>query len=57
MKLLIDNQLPEALAEFFNENGFAARHVRHFGLGAAPDEQIWQFAKAGNYGIVTMLIH
>ncbi len=54
MKLLIDNQLPEALAAFFNENGFDARHVRHFGLGAVPDEQIWQFAKSGNYGIVTM---
>lgn len=54
MKLLIDNQLPEALAVFLSDNGFEARHVRRLGLGMAPDEQIWQFAKTEGYGIVTM---
>jgi len=54
LKLLIDNQLPEALAAFLSEVGFEARHVRRFGLGAVSDERIWQFAKAQNFGIVTM---
>lgn len=54
MKLLVDNQLPEALAVFLNESGFEARHVRRLGLGAAPDERIWQFAKTGAWVIVTM---
>lgn len=54
MKLLIDNQLPEALAVFLSENGFQARHVRRLGLAAVPDEHVWQFAKTDGYGIVTM---
>lgn len=54
MKLLIDNQLPEALAVFLNENGFEAKHVRRCGLGASPDHQIWQFAKNESFAIVTM---
>lgn len=54
MKLLIDNQLPEALAVFLSESGFEARHVRRLGLGAVSDERIWQFAKAEGFGIVTM---
>ena len=54
MKLLVDNQLPEALAVFLVESGVEARHVRRLGLGAAPDEQIWQYAKAEGFGIVTM---
>lgn len=54
MKLLIDNQLPEALAAFLTENGIEARHVRRLGLGAVEDGRIWQYAKAEGFGIVTM---
>lgn len=54
MKLLVDNQLPEALAVFLVESGVGARHVRRLGLGAASDERIWQYAKAEGFGIVTM---
>ena len=54
MKLLVDNQLPEALAVFLSENGFEARHVRRFGLAAVSDERIWQFAKAEGFSIVSM---
>lgn len=54
MKLLVDNQLPEALAVFLAGNGVEARHVRRLGLGAATDAEIWDFAKAKGYGIVTM---
>lgn len=54
MKLLIDNQLPEALAAFLSENGFEARHVRRLGLAAVSDECIWQFARAEGFCIVSM---
>lgn len=54
MKLLIDNQLPEALAVLLSERGFESRHVRRLGLGAVTDERIWQFAKTEGFGIVTM---
>lgn len=54
MKLLIDNQLPEALAVFLASNGIDSRHVRRFGLGAASDEEVWNFAKTEGFGIVTM---
>ena len=54
MKLLIDNQLPEALAEFLAGSGIEARHVRRLGLGAASDAEIWSYASANGFGIVTM---
>lgn len=54
MKLLVDNQLPEALAGFLTANGIEASHVRRLGLGAVSDAEIWSFAKANGFGIVTM---
>ncbi|MDK9724826.1 MAG: DUF5615 family PIN-like protein [Sterolibacteriaceae bacterium MAG5] len=54
MKLLIDNQLPEALAAFLVESGVECRHVRRIGLGAAADAEIWNYAKIEGFGIVTM---
>ena len=54
MKLLVDNQLPEALATFFNEHGIEAFHVRQLGLGAAQDADIWRYAKDNGFGIVSM---
>jgi predicted nuclease of predicted toxin-antitoxin system len=54
LKLLIDNQLPEALAEFLTSSGFECRHVRRVGLGTSPDAVIWDFAKGNGFAIVTM---
>lgn len=54
MKLLVDNQLPEALAVFLAESGFESRHVRRLGLGAASDGEIWRFAATEGFAIVTM---
>ena len=54
MKLLVDNQLPEALAVFLAANGIASRHVRQIDLGAASDAEIWDFAAANQFAIVTM---
>ncbi len=54
MKRLIDNQLPEALAVFPAAQGMEVRHVRRLGLGSATDAEIWRYASAHGYGIVTM---
>lgn len=54
MKLLVDNQLPEALAVFLAAKGIDCRHVRRLGLGMASDAEIWSFAKREGFGIVTM---
>ncbi|CAG1001984.1 hypothetical protein RHDC4_03257 [Rhodocyclaceae bacterium] len=54
MKLLVDNQLPEALAVFLADSGIECRHVRRIGLGAAADAEIWSYAKTQGFGIVTM---
>lgn len=54
MKLLVDNQLPEALAAFFSANGIECRHVRRLGLGSASDMEIWNFARTDGFCIVTM---
>jgi len=51
---LIDNQLPEALAAFLVTNGIESHHVRRLGLGTASDGEIWRFALAEGFGIVTM---
>lgn len=45
MKLLIDNQLPIALAEFFRERSHDCVHVLERGWGELSDHSIW--AKAG----------
>ncbi|MCF8152132.1 MAG: DUF5615 family PIN-like protein [Burkholderiaceae bacterium] len=54
MKLLVDNQLPEALAAYLSANGIESRHVRQFDLGAVSDAEIWSFAKAEGFHLVTM---
>lgn len=54
MKLLVDNQLPEALARYFVACGVECRHVRRLGLAAATDAEIWNYARLQGFGIVTM---
>ena len=53
MKLLVDNQLPLALARFLAANGFDCQHVQDIGMGAAADRMIWEHAKAHGMVIVT----
>jgi len=53
MKLLVDNQLPLALARFLTANGFECRHVLDMGLDNASDPAIWEYAKSGDWVIVT----
>ncbi len=53
MKLLVDNQLPLALARFMAANGFDCQHVQDIGMGATADRMIWEHAKAHGMVIVT----
>ena len=53
MKLLVDNQLPAALARFLAEQGFDCRHVADIGLEASDDRDIWYLAKKEKWVIVT----
>ena len=52
-QLLVDNQLPVALARVLDANGWESIHVQDVGLEAADDRAIWQYALARNLVIVT----
>jgi len=41
MKLLVDNQLPLALAAFLRQRGHQCCHVIDLGLDEATDVQVW----------------
>lgn len=53
MKLLVDNQLPAALARFLDASGLEAKHVLDLGLDTANDREIWEFARANDFIIVS----
>lgn len=53
MTLLVDNQLPLALARYLAANGWECIHVQDVGLEAAEDRTIWQYAKERGLTIVT----
>lgn len=53
MKLLVDNQLPLALARFLAANDFDCQHVQDIGMGATDDRAIWEYAKSHDMAIVT----
>lgn len=53
MTLLVDNQLPLALARYLAANGWECAHVQDVGLEAAEDRTIWQYAKERGLTIIT----
>jgi len=53
MTLLVDNQLPLALARYLAANGWECIHVQEVGLAAADDRTIWQYAKERGLTIVS----
>ena len=53
MTLLVDNQLPLALARYLAANGWECAHVQNVGLEAAEDRAIWQYAKERGLTIIT----
>ncbi len=52
MRFLIDADSPRSLVELFNKHGHVATHVRDE-LGAATDEDIFEYAKKNQQVIVT----
>jgi predicted nuclease of predicted toxin-antitoxin system len=53
MRLLVDAQLPPALASWLGERGFSASPVRDVGLRNSDDGSIWNFATAGGWIVIT----
>lgn len=53
MTLLVDNQLPVALARYLAAHGWECAHVQDVGLEAAEDRKIWQYAKERGLTIIT----
>lgn len=53
MKFLVDEQLPPALARFLAAKGFDCQHVRDTPLECAADRQIWDYAVAGDWIVVS----
>jgi len=53
MRLLVDNQLPVALARFLSAHGLDSVHVHDVGLEAADDRVVWHYAKRECMVIVT----
>jgi hypothetical protein len=53
MRLLVDAQLPPALARWLVEQGHAAEHVHDLGLHAADDRVLWDYAVPVGAVIVT----
>jgi predicted nuclease of predicted toxin-antitoxin system len=53
LRLLIDNQLPPALARYLETLGWDAVHVSEIGMDCAPDAAIWGYAAANDMAIVT----
>lgn len=53
MKFLVDNQLPSALAKFLVSHGHQATHVLDVGLDGATDTDIWKFADANSFVLIT----
>ena len=53
MTLLVDSQLPLALARYLATNGWECTHVQDVGLEAVEDRIIWQYAKERGLTIIT----
>lgn len=53
MRLLVDNQLPIALARYLETLGWTAIHVAEIGLASASDKDIWEYAIDHNMVIVS----
>ncbi|MEW6305998.1 MAG: DUF5615 family PIN-like protein [Verrucomicrobiota bacterium] len=53
MRILVDAQLPPALARWLGERGFAATPVRDVGLRDSDDGSIWNFAIEGDWIVLT----
>ncbi|MEQ8329373.1 MAG: DUF5615 family PIN-like protein [Longimicrobiales bacterium] len=53
MKLLLDENLPPRLAAVLSESFPGSLHVSRVGLSASVDEEIWEFARANDFALVS----
>lgn len=53
MKLLVDNQLPVALARHLTSLGHDCEHVEALHLDTASDAEIWEYASQRGYVVVS----
>jgi predicted nuclease of predicted toxin-antitoxin system len=52
-RLLIDNNLSHRLGEELTSLGIEATHVKEIGLQNADDTEIWQYAAANGFHIIS----
>ena len=53
MRILVDNQLPVALAQYFTSIGHECEHVGAVSLDAASDTEIWEYASQAGSVVVS----
>lgn len=53
MKLLFDENLSPRLAGAFQSDYPGSTHVHLVGLGSAPDDDVWHYARDNGFTIVT----
>jgi len=53
VNFLVDNQLPDALRNFFTEQGHCSCHVLGLRMDEASDLEIWDYADKGNWIVVS----
>ena len=53
MRLLIDTQLPKALAPWLRQRGFEAEHVLEAGLAQSKDNILWRYAQEQQAAVMT----
>jgi len=53
MILIVDENLPRRLADWFRNAGHTANHVSELGLLGEPDQVIWRAAVREQAGVVT----
>jgi predicted nuclease of predicted toxin-antitoxin system len=54
IRLLIDEHLSPRLVKWLAERGVPAQHVAHVGLAGAADPDVWDYAFAHDFAVVTM---
>ena len=54
IRLLVDEQLSPRLVGRLAERGIYAQHVAHVGLAGAADPEVWRYAFAHEFAVVTM---
>ena len=53
MRLLLDQNLAPALVHMLADIFPDSAHVRTLGLERAPDEELWEFAAANGFAVVS----